>query len=194
MLSGTSEGGAGPGFTSNSDCVTIHANTQLLWWAYLRWGALAAVLGVVIMIGMLLDRQGWADALASLFFPAAGALLLGSVTALTWRLWSGRVRYVLDADNLTAWRGKRHRASVPISRIAWVDFNQHPEPIELALTHWFDYDTPLPRLVVTLNTTKNPWDPTNAAAKSLPTILLAGDDQTRALETLRLRLHLREGT
>lgn len=95
------------------------------------------------------------------------------------------MRYTIEKDFLTAYRGRWERKRIPLERVARVDFDQQVEPLELVLTGWFGWVSPIPALVVTLTPTPNRWDPSNSAQVPLPRILIAGDRQRRALNELR---------
>ena len=171
-----------------STAVVVSPNPRLAWWALMRWVSVSQPLGVVFLVGLLVGGQGWDVSLGVWAFILAVSMTVGTVNALVWRFWSGRVRYVLDHENLTAFRGHWRRASVPVARIDRIDFDQRPNVSGLAFTHWLDDSTPLPGLVVHRNVTSDRWDVTNDTEVFFPAILLAGDDQDRALQALRERL------
>lgn len=169
--------------------MTIRADWRLLWCAPARWAGVACVVGVVIGGFMWADGLEWWNVLAMpAFLAVAAASTLGAVQALIWLGWSGTVTYRIEGDALSAYRGARRRRSVPLARVAELDFDLHATPWSLVMSGWWGYLTPLPRLLVTLNSTDDRWDPSNGAAEHFPAILLAGTDLESALADLRRRL------
>lgn len=171
--------------------MTIRADWRLLWCAPARWAGAASVVGVVLGGLMWMDGLEWWNVLAMpAFLAVAAAATLGVGQALIWLAWSGTVTYRIEGDALSSYRGRRRRRSVPLARVAELDFDLDATPWSLVTSGWWDYATPLPRLLVTLNSTEDRWDPSNGATEHFPAILLAGTDLEPALATLRRRLAL----
>lgn len=169
--------------------VTITADSRLAGWALVRWAGLCALVGLVVGVGMLFDGSPWWSLFAAPpVFAGAGALSLGLLTAASWWLVPGRVTYSVAGGRLLAHRGKWRRSDIPLDRIESVRFDCDLTWRDLVFSGWFGYDTPMPRLCVTLTTTPNRWDPTSGSTELLPTILLAGKSQEDALSQLRQAL------
>ncbi len=86
--------------------------------------------------------------------------------------------------------GGRLRKQIPLERIAQVEFDEHITWSDLVFTGWLGWGSPIPSLLVRLRPTKDSWDPSSSAIESLPSVLIAGACQQRALLELRQALNL----
>lgn len=169
--------------------MTITADSRLVVWAVARWACISALVGLAVGVGMLFTGSPWWFLLASpLAFAGAGALSLGLLTATIWWLLPGRVTYSVAGGRLLAHRGRWPRSDIPLDRIESIRFDGDVARRDLVFSGWFGYDTPMPRLCVTLDATTNRWDPSNGSTELLPTILLASKSQEDALSQLRQAL------
>lgn len=159
-----------------------------------KCAGIGALIGLIVGIGMTVEGEtAWSVLLGPVTFAAAGAATLGTLFAVLWWIFPGRVTYDVSNGYLTARRGSWVRKQIPVDRIAEIEFDEDIDASDLVLTGWFSHTSPLPCLVVTLTVTPDRWEVTNAAAVFLPRILLSGERQHQALRDLRQALGVREG-
>lgn len=171
--------------------VTVRPDRRLTLLAIAKFAGVGAMIGVIVGVGMTLDGETkWSLLLAPLTFAAGGAGTLGCFMALTWWAFPGQVTYIVADGFLVARRGSWVRQRIAVDRIAEMEFDEDIDGIDLALTGWFGYTSPIPGLVVTLTVTPDRWDVTNSAAVFLPRILISGERQQRALRDLRAAVNL----
>jgi len=154
-----------------------------------KFAGVGALIGLVVGVGMTLDGESPLFMLAApLGMGIIGGAALGSLVALSWWLFPGRVTYAVADGLLTARRGNWVRKAIPVERIAEIEFDQQIKWTDLVLSGWFSYVSPIPAIWVTLTPTKDKWDPSNSATVGFPSILIAGERQRQALSQLRLAL------
>lgn len=185
------EGKSGGNVPAYSDAVTVRPDRRLALLAVGKFAGLGAMIGLVVGVGMTLDGESkWSLLFAPLTLAAGGAATLGCFMALMWWLFPGQVTYAVRDGFLVARRGRRIRKRIAVERIAVIEFDENIDGTDLALTGWFGYTSPIPRLVVTLTATPDRWDATNSATEFLPRILISGERQRRALRELGLALQI----
>jgi len=148
---------------------------------------------VGLAVGVLMAVEGespWFILGGPLALGLLCGVTLGTAVSVSWYLVPGRVTYRVADGSLTAWRGGSIRKQVPLERIAEVDFDEHITWSDLVFTGWLGWGSPIPSLLVRLTSTKDRWDPSNSAIESLPSVLIAGTRQRRALLELRQALNL----
>lgn len=169
--------------------MTIRADRWLALLAMAKFAGVGALIGLVVGVGMTLDGESLLFILAApLGMGIIGGATLGSLVALSWWLFPGRVTYAVADGLLTARRGNSVRKQIPVERIAEIEFDQQIKWTDLVLSGWFGYLSPIPAICVTLTPTKDRWDPSNSASVGFPSILMAGERQRKALSQLRLAL------
>lgn len=176
--------------------VTVRSDRRLALLALAKFAGVGALLGLAMGIAMLLDGEPKWFLLAVPFGLAGFAgFTLGSLVALMWWLFPGRVTYTVADGFLTARRGNWIRKRIPIDRVAEIGFDEQVEWSHLVFSGWFDWVSPIPALFVTMTATPDRWDPTNGAVEELPRILVSGSRQVEAFRELREALGLppREG-
>lgn len=169
--------------------MTVRADRWLALLAMAKFAGVGALIGLVVGVGMTLDGESPVFILAApLGMGIIGGATLGSLVALSWWLFPGRVTYAVADGLLTARRGNSVRKQIPVERIAEIEFDQQIKWTDLVFSGWFGYLSPIPAICVTLTPTKDRWDPSNSASVGFPSILIAGERQRQALSQLRLAL------
>lgn len=168
------------------DVVTVRPDRRLALLAVAKFASIGACIGAFLGILMTVEGEGlWWLLLGPLVMAVFGGTTLGLVVALSWWAFPGHVTYAVGDGYLMAIRGRWLRQRIAVERISEIEFTEDIDGLGLALTGWFDYTSPIPVLVVTMTTTVDRCDVTNAATEFLPAILLSGERQRNALRDLR---------
>lgn len=177
--------------TGHNHRVMVRADRRLALLAMAKLAGVGAAAG--FCVGVLMAVEGetpWFILGGPLALGLLCGVTLGTAVSVSWYLIPGRVTYRVADGSLTAWRGSSIRKHVPLERIAQVEFDEHITWSDLVGAGWLGWGSPIPSLLVRLTPTKDSWDPSNSAIESLPSVLIAGARQQRALLDLRQALNL----
>jgi hypothetical protein len=171
--------------------VTVRPDPRLAVLALAKIAGVFALMGLVIGIAMTFSGESpWSILGAPVALGVLGGLTLGSALAASWWLIPGRVSITLVDGFLMARRGQWLRKQVPVERIADIQFDQRVGWRDLVFRGWFGYESAIPTLLVTLTATTDRWDPSNSTTVWFPRMLIAGEQQRRAISDLRRALGL----